>query len=59
MLEFLLGNDILLKSNVNNRWMTADTTENLDGEFVVYERGNDEDIYRGRSFEKAMELMNE
>lgn len=59
MLEFLLGNDILLKSNVNNRWMTADTTENLDGEFVVYERGNDEDIYRGRSLEKAMELMNE
>lgn len=55
ILDFLLSNDVIIKSSVTGRMMTADALFDLNGEFVVYENGVSEfDDYRGTNFDEAM-----
>jgi len=57
MLEFLLSHDVVLKASNSNIYMTADTSEDLVGEFVVV--GDIGERYRGKSFGTAMNWMEE
>lgn len=62
ILDFLMENDIILKSNSNGLCMTADEAFELGGEFVVYNPlviGKYEpDVYRGLDFDKALQFLN-
>lgn len=59
MLDFLMENDVILKSLSTKRMMTADEAFVLGGEFIVYLDASLEnpDLYRGRDFDKAMKVL--
>ena len=58
MLEFLMENDVILKSPDTKRMMTADEMYVLGGEFIVYLDGNiPNDLYRGVNFEVALGML--
>lgn len=58
LLTFLLENSVRLVSEISGRKMIADEAYVLGGEFVVYEGGDEPDIYRGTDLELAMIYMN-
>lgn len=60
MLDFLMEQDVVLKSvRGNGRYMTADQSFELGGEFVVYEKHNQQDLYRGTDLEEAMKVLSD
>jgi len=58
MLNFLLENDVVIKSMNNQRCLSADEAFELGGEYIVYIPGNRYDLYRGDSFENALKVLN-
>lgn len=58
ILDFLLENDVILKCADTQNCMTADEAFELGGEFVVYDTSKEQnDLYRGRDFEKAVRVL--
>ncbi len=59
ILEFLMTTDVILHSNSTGYSMIADEAFELGGEFVVYDDTKQQnDLYRGLDFEKAVKIMN-
>ncbi len=59
ILEFLMTTDVILHSNQTGYSMIADEAFELGGEFVVYDDTKQQnDLYRGLDFEKAVKIMN-
>lgn len=58
MLDFLLENSVHISSELTPRKMFADEAFEIGGEYVVYEDGNPNDIYRGTDFDEAMKFLN-
>ncbi len=59
ILEFLMTTDVILHSNSTGYSMIADEAFELGGEFVVYDNTKQQnDLYRGVDFEKAVKIMN-
>jgi len=58
MLDFLMENDVIIKSNNTGNSMTADEAFELGGEFVVYDDSKQQEgLYRGTDFEEAMKFL--
>lgn len=58
MLDFLMSNDVMITSTICDRNMTADEAFEIGGEFVVYTKYSQNDLYRGIDFEEAMKWLN-
>lgn len=58
MLQFLMENDVIIKSPDTGNCMTADEAFTLGGEFVVYDNSKQQnDLYRGVDFGEAMKFL--
>lgn len=57
MLDFLMENDVVLHSPNTDRYMTTDEAEYINGEFVVYTKHGKQDLYRGKSLENALRVL--
>ena len=57
MLDFLMEHDVVLVCWETNNAMTADEAFELGGEFVVYERHEQKDLYRGTDFDEALKYL--
>ncbi len=59
ILDFLMENEVILKCLSTGNCMTADEAFELGGELVVYDNTKQQnDLYRGLDFEKAVKIMN-
>lgn len=57
MLDFLMEHDVAILCESTRRTMTADEMYVLGGEFTVYQGGSMYELYRGDSFDNAVEVL--